>query len=167
MKKDAGGFNARAEELLERYAGLVYRLAFARTRSREGAEDVFQEVFLRLVAKRPQLETEEHEKAWFCRVTINCANSYWRNPFRRRTQPLEDTGELTAPPPEGGSELDACLDRLSPELRVVVHLYYYEGYSTPEIAGLLGKKESAVRMRLMRARRQLRDFLEEGGNSCV
>ena len=42
MKKDAGGFNARAEELLERYAGLVYRQAFARTRSREGAEDVFQ-----------------------------------------------------------------------------------------------------------------------------
>ena len=50
---------------------------------------------------------------------------------------------------------------------MVVHLYYYEGYSTPEIAGLLGKKESAVRMRLMRARRQLRDYLEEGGNPCV
>ena len=97
MKKDADGFNARAEELLERYAGLVYRLAFARTRRRDAADDIFQEVFLRLVAKRPQLENEEHEKAWFCRVTINCANSYWRNPFRRRTQPLEDTGELTAP----------------------------------------------------------------------
>ena len=108
MKDDVSGFNARAEELLERYAGLVYRLAFARTRSREGAEDVFQEVFLRLVAKRPQLENEEHEKAWFCRATINCANSYWRNPFRRRTQPLEDTGELTAPPPEGG-ERAGCL----------------------------------------------------------
>ena len=166
MKKDADGFNARAEELLERYAGLVYRLAFARTRSREGAEDVFQEVFLRLVAKRPQLETEEHEKAWFCRVTINCANSYWRNPFRRRTEPLEAAEHLPAPE-TAESGLDACLDRLFPELRVVVHLYYYEGYSTPEIAGLLGKKESAVRMRLMRARRQLRDFLEEGGDSCV
>ena len=167
MKKDDDEFNARAEELLERYAGLVYRLAFARTRSKEGAEDVFQEVFLRLVSKRPELENESHEKAWFCRVTINCANSYWRNPFRRRTQSLEDTEELTAPPLEAGGELDACLDRLSPELRVVVHLYYYEGYSSPEIAGLLGKKESAVRMRLMRARRQLRDYLEGGGNFCV
>ena len=167
MKKDADGFNARAEELLERYAGLVYRLAFARTRRRDAADDIFQEVFLRYVAKGPDFESEEHARAWFCRVTVNCANSYWRNPFRRRTQPLEDTGELTAPPPEEGSELDACLDRLSPELRVVVHLYYYEGYSTPEIAGLLGKKESAVRMRLMRVRRQLRDYLEEGGDSCV
>lgn len=167
MKKDADEFNTRVEDLLERYAGLVYRLAFARTRSKEGAEDVFQEVFLRLVAKHPDLKNEAHEKAWFCRVTINCANSYWRNPFHRRTQSLEDTGELTAPPLEAGSELDTCLDRLSPELRVVVHLYYYEGYSTPEIARLLRKKESAVRMRLMRARRQLRDFLEEGGDFCV
>lgn len=167
MKEDPQGFNRRAEELLDKYAALVYQLAFARTRSREGAEDVFQEVFLRLVSKRPRLESEEHEKAWFCRVTINCANSYWRNPFRRRTQPLEETGELTAPPPEEKTELDACLDKLSPDLRVVVHLYYYEGYSTPEIAELLGKKESAVRMRLMRARRQLRDYLEEGGNPCV
>lgn len=167
MKEDPQGFNRRAEELLDKYAALVYRLAFARTRSREGAEDVFQEVFLRLVSKRPKLDSEEHEKAWFCRVTINCANSYWRNPFRRRTQPLEEMGELTAPPPEAGSALDACLDRLSPDLRVVIHLYYYEGYSTPEIAGLLKKSESAVRMRLMRARRQLRDYLEEGGNPCV
>ena len=157
----------RGEEMVDRYANLVYRLAFARTRSRDAADEIFQEVFLRYVSRQPAFDSEAHAKAWFCRVTINCANSYWRNPFRRRTQPLEDTGELTAAPPEGGSELDACLDRLSPELRVVVHLYYYEGYSTPEIAGLLGKKESAVRMRLMRARRQLRDFLEEGGNSCV
>lgn len=166
MKKDADEFARRAEELLDKYAAMVYRLAFARARSREAAEDVFQEVFLWLVSKRPELESEKHEKAWFCRVTINCANSYWRDPFRRRTQPLEETGELMAPPGEG-TELDACLDKLSPDLRVVVHLYYYEGYSTPEIAELLGKKESAVRMRLMRARRQLRGYLEEGGDRCV
>lgn len=166
MKDDVSGFNARAEELLERYAGLVYRLAFARTRRRDAADDIFQEVFLRYVAKGPDFESEEHARAWFCRVTVNCANSYWRNPFRRRTEPLEAAEHLPAPE-TAESGLDACLDRLFPELRVVVHLYYYEGYSTPEIAGLLGKKESAVRMRLMRVRRQLRDYLEEGGDSCV
>ena len=63
--------------------------------------------------------------------------------------------------------MDACLERLSPELRTAVHLYYYEGYTTPEIAGMLSNSESAVRTRLMRARRLLRDYLEEGGNSCV
>ena len=160
MKEDPQGFNRRAEELLDKYAALVYQLAFARTRSREGAEDVFQEVFLRLVSKRPRLESEEHEKAWFCRVTINCANSYWRNPFRRRTQPLEETGELTAPPPEEKTELDACLDKLSPDLRVVVHLYYYEGYQTAEIAQLTGWREGTVRSRLARARAKLGALLK-------
>ena len=156
------------EAVVDRYAGLVYRLAFARTRSRDAADEVFQEVFLRYVSKRPVFESTEHEKAWFCRVTINCANSYWRNPFRRKTEPLDAAAELAAPEPEA-ARLDEYLDRLPPEQRVAVHLYYYEGYSTPEIAALVGKSESAVRMRLLRARRLLRGYLEdeEGGTSHV
>ena len=148
------------EAVVDRYAGLVYRLAFARTRSRDAAGEVFQEVFLRYVSRRPAFESGEHEKAWFCRVTVNCANSYWRNPFRRKTEPLDAAAELAAPEPEE-ARLDEYLDRLPPEQRVAVHLYYYEGYSTPEIAALVGKSESAVRMRLMRARRLLREYLEE------
>jgi RNA polymerase sigma-70 factor (ECF subfamily) len=171
MDASTQAYRARAEALVDKYAQLVYRLAFARTRSREAAEDIFQEVFLRLVSKRPVLESEAHEKAWLCRVTANCANSYWRSPFHRKTQSLDGLdADLPAPcAPDGGAkdELDACLERLSPDLRTVIHLYYYEGYTTPEIAALLGKGESAVRMRLMRARRQLRDFLEEGGDFCV
>ncbi|WP_130870705.1 RNA polymerase sigma factor [Intestinimonas massiliensis (ex Afouda et al. 2020)] len=154
MDGNAQEFSTRAEELVDKYAKLVYQLAYARTRSREAAEDIFQDVFLKLVHKRPVFDSEEHEKAWFCRVTVNCANSYWRNPFRRRTQSLDGTeaGVLAAPGPEEGiGELNACLDRLSPELRTIVHLYYYEGYSGPEIAARLSKGESAVRMALMRA----------------
>ena len=156
------------EAVVDRYAGLVYRLAFARTRSRDAADEVFQEVFLRYVSRRPAFESGEHEKAWFCRVTVNCANSYWRNPFRRKTEPLDAAAELAAPEPEE-ARLDEYLDRLPPEQRVAVHLYYYEGYSTPEIAALVGKSESAVRMRLLRARRLLRGYLEdeEGGTSHV
>lgn len=120
------------------------------------------------MSKRPVFESTEHEKAWFCRVTINCANSYWRNPFRRKTEPLDAAAELAAPEPEE-ARLDEYLDRLPPEQRVAAHLYYYEGYSTPEIAALVGKSESAVRMRLMRARRLLREYLEdeEGGTDRV
>ena len=101
MDGNAQEFSTHAEELVDKYAKLVYQLAYARTRSREAAEDIFQDVFLRLVSKRPVFDSEEHEKAWFCRVTVNCANSYWRNPFRRRTQPLDETraGELAAPAP--------------------------------------------------------------------
>ena len=158
----------RGEEMVDRYANLVYRLAFARTRSRDAADEIFQEVFLRYVSRQPAFDSEAHAKAWFCRVTDNCANSYWRNPFRRRTAPLDAAAGLAAPGPEE-ARLDGYLDKLPPELRVAVHLYYYEGYSTPEIAELIGKSESAVRMRLMRARRLLRGYLEdeEGGTSHV
>ena len=158
----------RGEEMVDRYANLVYRLAFARTRSRDAADEIFQEVFLRYVSRQPAFDSEAHAKAWFCRVTVNCANSYWRNPFRRRTEPLDAAAELAAPEPEE-ARLDGYLDKLPPELRAAVHLYHYEGYSTPEIAELVGKSESAVRMRLMRARRLLRGYLEdeEGGTSHV
>lgn len=156
------------EAVVDRYAGLVYRLAFAHTRSRDAADEIFQEVFLRYVSRQPAFDSEAHAKAWFCRVTVNCANSYWRNPFRRRTEPLDAAAELAAPEPEE-ARLDEYLDRLPPEQRVAAHLYYYEGYSTPEIAALVGKSESAVRMRLMRARRLLREYLEdeEGGTDRV
>lgn len=77
-------------------------------------------------------------------------------------------GGPALPAPEAPEDsLEQCLDRLSPDLRVAVQLYYYEGYSSPEIAALLHKSESAVRTRLMRARRLLRDYLEEKGNSYV
>lgn len=158
----------RGEAVVDRYAAMVYRLAFARTRCRDAADDIFQEVFLRYVSRSPVFDSEEHEKAWFCRVTINCANSYWRSPFHRRTEPLDGAEARALPAPETPEDsLEQCLDKLSPDLRVAVHLYYYEGYSTPEIAALLHKSESAVRTRLMRARRLLRDYLEEEGNSYV
>ena len=142
----------RGEEMVDRYANLVYRLAFARTRSRDAADEIFQEVFLRYVSRQPAFDSEAHAKAW----------------FRRRTEPLDVAAELAAPEPEE-ARLDGYLDKLPPELRAAVHLYYYEGYSTPEIAELVGKSESAVRMRLMRARRLLRGYLEdeEGGTSHV
>lgn len=61
------------EAAVRRYADTVYRLAYARTGSREDAEDVFQEVFLRYVRKKPTFKDEEHRKAWLIRVTVNCA----------------------------------------------------------------------------------------------
>ena len=84
MDGTAQEFSTRAEELVDKYARLVYQLAYARTRSKEAAEDIFQDVFLTLVSKRPVFDSAEHEKAWFCRVTVNCANSYWRNPSAAR-----------------------------------------------------------------------------------
>ena len=78
------------EQLVSVYGDMVYRLAYAQTRSRHDADDIFQEVFLQTVRKKPVFDSEEHEKAWLLRVTLNCLKSHWRMAWRRHDTPLDD-----------------------------------------------------------------------------
>ena len=88
--------------LAEQYAGMLYRLAYARTGSRADAEDVMQEVFVRLLRARPEFRDEEHAKAWLLRVGARCAADVLRAPWRRREGPLDDALPAPEPPGEGG-----------------------------------------------------------------
>lgn len=145
--------------LARQFAPSVYRLAYARTGCRTDAEDVMQEVFLRLIQAKPVFENEAHAKAWLLRVACNCANDLFRLPWRRREVPLEDN--LSAPEAlEPGGVTQAVLS-LPARYRIPIHLYYYEGFSVAEIAGAMGKSEGTVKSRLFRARKLLRDKLEE------
>lgn len=148
------------EELVGRHAPAVYRLAYARTGSREDAEDVMQETFLRLLRRAPELNGEEHLRAWLLRVAANCANSLHRRPWRYEL-PLEEEIAQT-PPPEHGEVLTAVM-ALPEKYRIPVCLHYCEGYTTAEVAAILGKKEATVRTWLFRARGLLRDMLTEEG----
>ena len=145
--------------LAEQYAGMLYRVAYARTGSRADAEDGVQEVCVRLLRARPEFRDEEHAKAWLLRVTINCAKKLHAAPWRRRTEPLSET--LEAPSPEGEALWEE-LRRLPDKYRTVLHLYYYEDMTTEEIARLLDRSPATVRSQLMRGRDRLRVLLEEG-----
>lgn len=149
-----------AERLVQRYGQAVYRLAYARTGSREDAEDIAQETFLRLVRAAPEFRDEDHCRAWLLRVAANCAGDLFRAPWRRKNRPLEEAEQIAAPEPEAGGVLEAVLS-LPQGYRVPVHLFYYEGMSIGEIASVLGKREGAVKTRLVRARAMLRDKLRE------
>ena len=149
------------EALARRYAGDVFRLAYARTGSRVDGEDVMQETFLRLLRARPDFADPEHAKAWLLRVAANCANDFFRAPWRRREGPLEGREALPAPAePEEGGVVEAVL-ALPAKYRVPIHLYYYEELGVAEIARIMGKSEGAVKSRLFRARALLRDMLKE------
>ena len=153
---------AAFNQLVERQGSLVYKLAYARCGNQADAEDIFQQVFLRYLTKKPVFADLEHEKAWFIRVTVNRSKSLWSSAFRRHTQPLE--GDLPTDTLAGHEELADLKDALAqlpPDYRVLIHLFYYEGLPTAEIAQLLGKREGTVRMQLTRARRQLQDLLSE------
>ena len=155
-------------QLIERQGQLVYKLAYARCGNQADAEDIFQQVFLRYLTKKPVFVDAEHEKAWFIRVTLNRSKSLWSSAFRRHTQPLEDnlTAENAAPDflssREDLVDLAEALKRLPPDYRVLINLFYNEDLSTAEIAQMLEKREGTVRMQLTRARRQLQDILTGG-----
>lgn len=146
------------EAAVRRYADTVYRLAYARTGSREDAEDVFQEVFLRYVRKKPTFKDEEHRKAWLIRVTVNCAKSLRGSFWNRRTEGLNENLVFDS---VKDYDLYYELMRLKPQEREVIHLFYYEDMTSKQIAQALGISESAVRTRLTRARKALKAFMKE------
>ena len=146
------------ESAVERYGPMVYRLAYAQLRSRHDADDVFQEVFLRYHRAAPSFESEAHRRAWLLRVTANCAKSLAASPWRKRSVPLEDVYAYDQPEESG---LDAALASLPSKYRSVIHLYYYEGFSTEETARILDRRPSTVRAQLTRARQMLARLLKE------
>lgn len=144
------------EELLRRQENRVYRTALAILGNVQDAEDQTQETFLRYLEKHPAFESPEHEKAWLLTVTRNGCISRLRSK-QRQNLPLEV--DIPTPGPEEREELEE-LFALPPEDREVLHLFYYEGYSTREIAKITGAREGTVRSRLSRARGKLKALLE-------
>lgn len=148
---------------LEQYADTVRRLCMIHLKSYHDSEDIFQTVFLKYVLSSVKFENEEHEKAWFIRVTINACKDFFKDFFRSHTVPLEELlhqqEELT---PDNSEVLDAVLS-LPAKYRDVVYLYYYEGYTAVEIAHILRKNENTVYTLLTRSKRLLREKL--GGNN--
>lgn len=138
----------------------VFRTAFAYTKNKSDAEDVLQEVFLKLYTSERCFKDREEEKAWLLRVTINmCKNllkSYW---FSRRCE--ETVIKEEYPMDNEESELLEKLMSLPDKYRIVLHLYYYEEYSVNEIAQLTDTKPSTVQTRLQRGREKLRKKLDE------
>lgn len=155
------------EEAVRRYADMVYRLAFARTGNQSDADDIFQEVFLRYMRKAPDFSEEEHRKAWLLKVTVNCSAKFMTSFWKKRVGLFSEEQEAVRGETEGGYEqaegnltLQRELMRLPKKYRVAIHLFYYEGLGTEEIAGITGQKSSTVRAQLTRARQMLKERME-------
>ncbi len=149
--------NDSVDEILERYAAMVYRLAYARTKNRFDSDDILQEVFMRYIRSAPDCQDEEHRKAWLIRTTINCSKTLLTSAWFRKTAPLSDTLSFEM---NERSEVYYAVLELPTQYRTVIHLFYYEDYAVAEIARLLDCKESTVKSRLHRARNILRDKLK-------
>jgi len=155
--RNARTLNDSVNETLDRYASMVYRLAFTRTKNCFDADDVLQEVFMRYIRSTPDFRDEEHRKAWLIRTTINCSKTLLTSAWFRKTVPMEDT--LCTHMKEH-SEVYYAVMELPAQYRTVIHLFYYEDYAVADIAVLLGCKQGTVKTRLHRARNMLREKLK-------
>lgn len=146
---------------VNQYSDMVYRIAYNDCRSVEDAEDVMQNVFLKLYQCQKEFADEEYKKRWLIRVTMNECHSLFRSPWKRGRQEWEQTemeNHLVWQDSEQSEVFDAVMG-LSEKYRRVVYLYYYEGYQAKEISDILQIRETTVQTRLMRAREQLRKVL--------
>lgn len=148
----------RLEELVVRHENTLFRAALAILGDAHEAEDAVQETFLRYLEKRPEFHDGEHEKAWLLKVTANRCKSVLRG---RKRHPSVELLDVYPAPDEGGRELLEAVLALPEGQRAAVHLHYYEGYSTGEIARILGQRPGTVRSHLSRARENLKKYLSE------
>ena len=147
------------ERIVRQYTPHIYRLAYVRTGSRADAEDVTQEVFLRLVRTGQTFQSEEHCRAWLLRVAGNLSKN--RLDYTARRSPDELKEELAAQGREDLSFVWEAVKQLPQEQRACIHLFYYEGYPTRDVARMLGRKESTIRSDLRRGREKLKGLLKE------
>ena len=144
------------ELVIQKYFDMIYRLAYVRTKDKQLADDVCQDVFLRYIKTDKVFQSEEHIKAWLIRVCINCTKSVFTSSWFKKTAPLSAELEFSSPE---YSDLHDMVMKLPEKYAVVIHLFYYEDMSVADISKLLKQKESTVKSHLFRGRNQLKELL--------
>ncbi|MDE6853325.1 MAG: sigma-70 family RNA polymerase sigma factor [Lachnospiraceae bacterium] len=153
---------------VDQYANTVYRIAYSYCKHPCDAQDIAQNVFLKLLQSDTEFQDQEHIRKWLIRVAANESKNLCTSFWKKRIVPLEDSdcersSEYSFPCQESSDLHDAVM-ALPYKYRIVVHLYYYEDYSIQEIAGILHRKETTIQTQLMRARKKLKTMLKENWN---
>jgi RNA polymerase sigma factor (sigma-70 family) len=153
---------SQAAQLLDSYGNAVLRLAYSYVHNMADAEDILQETLIKYLQTKPVFTTQEHQRAWLLRVAANlCKNKLDYNRLRQ-TDDIDELADTLAN--ENRSDLAfiwQTVKDLPASYRDAIHLYYYEGYSTSEIAGILDRNESSIRSDLRRGRARLKELLKE------
>ena len=156
---DAALVNQKAEYFFNLFGNSVLRLAYSYLHNTEDSEEVLQETLIKYISSAPAFESDEHAKAWLLRVAANISKN--RIDYNRRRQTDELAEELAAEEKTDLSFVWEAVKSLKPVQREAIHLFYQEGYSTKEIADILGRNESSVRSDLKRGREALKTILKE------
>jgi RNA polymerase sigma-70 factor (ECF subfamily) len=143
----------------DKYKTMLYRIAFSYLGNKQDCEDILQDVFIKLCYSAPEFPSDEDEKRWLIRVTINRSKDHLKSFWQRNKICLDDIEDYVTTLEDREDLLEII--NLPPKYKVVIHLYYYEGYNIMEISNILKASVSAVKMRLKRGRELLKIELED------
>ena len=149
-------------EVVIKYSDMLYKICLVILCNEHDVQDAIQDTFCRYLEKKPDFRNEEHEKAWLIKVATNICRDLIRFRVRHPKVSIDEMENILAAP-EQRETLKELLE-LPIKNKTVIYLHYVEGYSIKEIADILGITESAVKSRLLRGRKQMRDMVRmEGG----
>lgn len=150
----------KLETLAEKYMDMIYRVAYSWTKNSDDANDVTQDVLIKLFKTNEEFESDSHIKNWLIKVTINQCKRLFRSTWNKMKD-LSDYAETIGFEDESHLDLFLAVMKLDKKYRVPLMLFYYEGYSTKEISSFLGIPEKTISTRLFRAKAKLKEYLKE------
>lgn len=161
-----GGYAALVEALYRQYADDVLRVSYFYLGDKASAEDVTQEVFMRLLTRQPVLN-EGSEKSWLLKVALNICRDRWRSAWARRV--VLGSKKLEIMPADEDSiesrmEKEALMQAvhaLPAATKEVFLLHYFQGMTIDQIALMLDAPPGTIASRLSRGRQRLKTMLEE------
>ena len=144
------------ETLISQYGNMLFRLCLIMLKNESDAEDAIQETYIKYFQKAPLFDSKEHQKAWLIRVATNKCRDMLR--FRVRHPQIDDEDISKFIPDSSDSGILEALTMVPEKFRLVLTLYYIEEYRIEDIATIIGRSSSAVKMRLQKGRKLLEDI---------
>lgn len=155
------------DEKYDKYSQLIYRTAYHYLLNVDSAEDITQEVFVKLLTNSKTFNDEEHEKAWLLRVTINLCKNVLKSKSNSNIE-INDEIQIIDNSFEEKSinkiDMKKQIEGLSPIQRTVIYLHYYEGFSISEIARITRINQNTIKSHLKRAKTTLKNNIEKEHN---
>lgn len=157
--------NEYIKELVEKYSVMLFRICYCILGHRDDAEDALQDTFLKYLTKAPEFESEEHEKAWLIRVATNISKNAVLLKKRRKTVDLDELKSIGIE--DEDSQVFESILALPVKYKIVMTLFYIEGYKTDEISKIVGASPEAVRKRLQKGRELLKTEIERCNGNVI
>lgn len=155
------------DEKYDKYSKLIYRTAYHYLLNIDSAEDITQEVFVKLLTSNKNFNEEEHEKAWLLRVTINLCKNVLKSKSNKNLS-INDEIQIVDNSFEDNSiskiDMKRQIENLLPMQRTVIYLRYFEGLSIREISKITKISQNTVKSHIKRAKTNLKNNIEKEHN---